>query len=181
MSDRAGPLADRVAVLRLTFDRSFAERPSPESAAEEDFLAIRLGAAAHAIRLSQIDGLVADKPIVGVPSGAGALLGIAGFRGAIVPVYDLQTLLGYPRVETPRWLVMMSGAAVAFAFDAFESHLRVPRDAILSREAGDGPGQFVRQVFTDGDLTRSIVDLPSVVEVIKQLALQNGPQRNDHV
>jgi purine-binding chemotaxis protein CheW len=173
-------LADRAAALRLAFDRSFAERPRPAVAQGEDFLAIGLGAVAHAIRLSEIDGFVAGKPIVRIPSRAAALLGVAGFRGAIVPVYDLRTLLGYAVAETPRWLVIASGAAVAFAFDAFDRHLRVSRDMILSRETGDGSGQFVREVFRDGDLTRSIVHLPSVVDGIKQLALQISRQRNNN-
>jgi purine-binding chemotaxis protein CheW len=173
-------LVERAVSLRLAFDRSFAERPRPAAAPGEDFLAIGLGAVAHAIRLSEIDGFVADKPIVRVPSRADSLLGVAGFRGAIVPVYDLRTLLGYPTVDTPRWLVIASGAAVAFAFDAFDRHLRVLRDTILSREASDLSAQFVREVFRDGDLTRSIVHLPSVVDGIKQLALQISPQGNDN-
>lgn len=175
MSDPAQRLADRAAALRLAFDLSFAERQNPRAQPWEDLLAIGLGGTAHAIRLSEIDGLVADKPIVRVPTHAGALRGVAGFRGAIVPVYDLQTLLGYPMVETPRWLVIASGAALAFAFDAFDCHLRVSRDMILSREASDGSEQFVREVFADRDLTRYIVHLLAVVEAIKKLAGRNGP------
>lgn len=180
MSDSGPALADRAAALRLAFDRSFAERPKPAGAPEEEFLAINLGAVPHAIRLSEIDGFVADKPIVRIPSRAGALLGVAGFRGAIVPVYDLRTLLGYPTAETPRWLVIASGALVALAFDAFDRHLRVAREAILPRAAGNGSSQFVREIFSAGDVIHSIVHLPSVVDAIKKLRLQNGPQGNDN-
>jgi chemotaxis signal transduction protein len=182
MSDLSSPWADRAAKLRLAFDRSFAERPKLEAAAGEDFLAVRLGAAAHAIRLSEISGLVADKRIINVPGRDGALLGIAGFRGAIVPVYGLQMLLGYPMmVGAPRWLVIASGAPVAFALDAFEGHFRVSRDAILSHEAGGGPRDFVREVVSDRRVTRSIVHLPSAIDALKKLALQVAPKRNDNV
>ena len=88
---------ERVAALRAGFDRGFAEPARPDLIVREGLLAIRVGQQAWAIRLSEIAGLFVDKRITPVPGGHAALLGIAGFRGAILPVYDLAIVLGHPR------------------------------------------------------------------------------------
>src|SRR5882757_7001907 len=124
MIETVSRVAQRAQELRRDFDRSFADPPRADTAAQEDLLAIRLGAQGFAMRLSEIAGLFADKKVTRVPSANSALLGIAGFRGAIVPVYDLQTLLGHSDGQTPRWLVIAAAAPVALAFTTFESQLR---------------------------------------------------------
>src|SRR4051812_7736160 len=82
--------------LKRAFDGSFAAAPQRRDADTEDFLAIRLGCDPYALRLREIGGLFADRRISALPSGIVELLGIAGFRGTILPVYDLRMLLGYP-------------------------------------------------------------------------------------
>jgi purine-binding chemotaxis protein CheW len=79
------------------------------------------------VRLDELGGLFVDRPITPLPSPVPQLLGVAGFRGAVVPVYDLAALLGHRRAGSPRWMVLTSGAdAVALAFDSVAGHLRAP-------------------------------------------------------
>jgi len=144
---------DRTAALRAAFDRAFVEPLRLDAPPSEHLLAIRVGTKACALRLSEIAGLFADRRITRVPGGAAALIGLAGFRGALVPVYSLQALLGLGATSaaTPRWLVVAAGrpaAPVALAFEAFEGQLRVALDAIVPAEArsalGGCAGEFVR-------------------------------------
>ena len=86
--------ADRVTELRDAFDRSFAQAPSTEAAAVENLLAIRVGAHPYALRMAEVSGLFADKKVTRLPSPVSELSGIAGLRGAVLPVYDLAMLLG---------------------------------------------------------------------------------------
>jgi purine-binding chemotaxis protein CheW len=86
-------IGERAAAMRLAFDRSFAEPLRPATEAVENLLAIRIGTQAYALRLAEVAGLFADRKVTPVPGGDAALVGIAGFRGAIVPVYGLHTLL----------------------------------------------------------------------------------------
>ena len=106
----------RAAQLRRDFDSSFVNPPPVASEAVQDLLAIRLGTRRFAIRLSEIAGLYADKKITPVPGAAAGMLGIAGFRGSILPVYDLQDLLDLSSGSASRWLVVAAGAPVAFSF-----------------------------------------------------------------
>ena len=168
MTDTPSRLSDRAAELRLAFDHSFAEPPRLEAAPEEDLLGIRLAAQPYAIRLSEITGLHAGNTITRVPSGAPALLGLVGFRGAILPVYGLNILLGYPMAEKPRWLTVASGAPIALALEGFDGHLRVSRDAILQQEGDEPRRLFVREFARAGGIVRPIVHLASVLDAIRK-------------
>jgi purine-binding chemotaxis protein CheW len=160
-------LSNRAAELRLAFDQSFAARPSLDTAPPASFLGIRLAGQPYAIRLSDIAGLFADKAITRIPGPEPALLGLAGFRSAIVPVYGLHAYLGHKATTTCRWLAIASGAPIALAFDGFDGHLRLSRDAILPT-ADDRPGRrFVLEFAQAGEVVRPIVNLPSVLEAIK--------------
>ena len=170
MSDDGLLSSDRVAKLREAFDRSFAEARPPDSPASETLLAIRVGAEPYALRLSQIAGLFADRKITPLPGGAPALLGIAGFRGTIVPVYDLPQLIGHRPEETVRWLAMAAGETVAVAFAVLEGHLRVALDAIVPHEGDVHPRRHVRDFAHTSELVRPIVHLPSVVDAVRRLA-----------
>jgi chemotaxis signal transduction protein len=167
MSNLSSQPITRAEELRLAFDRAFAELPSIDTALKEDLLAIRLGTAAYALRLSEIGGVFADKKITSLPAPNPALLGIASFRGAAMPVYDLHLLLGFPPSATIRWLVTVSIASVALAFESFEGHLRIPRDAIAPQGASDGIRNHVREFVRTASDVRAIIDLASVIATIK--------------
>ena len=168
-------ITQRAAELRAAFDRAFAEPVRPDATPRENFLAIRIGAEACAIHLADIAGLFVDKKITRVPGDAAALLGIAGFRGAIVPVFNLQSLLGQGANGTPRWLVMAAAAPVAFAFDAFEGQLRVTPDAIVPASARAQSRTYARQFVRLENNVRPIIHLPSIVDAMTMRAPDAAP------
>jgi chemotaxis signal transduction protein len=167
MSAPRSGVAGRAAELRLAFDRAFAEPVRLDTALKEDLLAVRVETQAFAIRLSEISGLFADKKITPVPGGHAALRGIAGFRGAIVPVYDLHILFGRSGSSTPRWLVIAAAAPVALAFAAFEGQLRVVREAIVPQPSRADHRGYVREFVGTEAFVGPIMHLPSVLEAIK--------------
>ncbi len=158
-------VVDRAAELRARFDRGFAEPPHPGAVATVDLLAIRLGGAPYALRLGELAGLFADRAVTPLPTEIPALLGVAGFRGAIVPVYDLRRLLGCAATAPPRWLVVTTQLAVGFGFDGLDGHLRIPVDAIAR---GDG-AEHARELARTAEL-RPIVAFASVLAAIARRA-----------
>lgn len=166
MIEAATVLSARATELRTDFDRAFASPVRVDAIAKHDLIAIRVGTEPCAIRLSEITGLFADRQITRVPGGKSALLGIAGFRGAVVPVYGLPALLGQSGAPPPRWLVIAVAAPVALAFDAFEAHLRVPADAILPRQSRGHTHGFAPEFIRSGDLVRPVIHLPSVIDAL---------------
>jgi purine-binding chemotaxis protein CheW len=175
VSAAAPRVAERAAELRRAFDSAFAEPVRRDTAAKEDLLAIRAGQQAYAMRLSEIAGLHAGKRITRVPGGHAALCGIAGFRGALLPVYDLQALLGHSSAETPRWLVIAQGAPVALAFGAFQGHLRASTDEIVPQSARPEMPAYARELLRTHNFIGPILHLPSVLEAIKALGNEAAP------
>lgn len=173
MSEATSGLTGRAEDLRLAFDRAFAEPRRADTTPMESLVGFSLASEPYALRLSEIGGVFVDRKITRVPSVVAALLGFAGFRGAIVPVYDLRVLLGRGASEAPRWLAIASGASVAFAFEVFDGHLRVPREAIMPREGEQQAQRLVREVASTDGLVRPLVHLPSVIETI--LKQRPGP------
>jgi chemotaxis signal transduction protein len=159
--------SERAAALRLAFDRGFAEPLRPGTDLSEALIAIRVGGERYAMRLGEIAGLFADKKVTPVPGGDASLIGIAGFRGAIVPVYGLAALLGQASAQRPRWLVIASAAPVALAFEAFEAQLSVPPDAILPAQSGSKARSCIRDFVRASHFSGPVIHLPSVLDAIK--------------
>jgi chemotaxis signal transduction protein len=160
----------RAAQMRHAFDCGFAAAAVIDRPATEDLLAIRVAGKGYALRLSEIAGLFADRRITPVPGRTVALLGIAGFRGNIIPVYDLSLLLGHPRAEAPRWLVTALSGPFSLAFEVFECHLRTSPGAILPRDGNDAARYWVPAFIDAQDQVRGVVHLPSILNAISNNA-----------
>jgi chemotaxis signal transduction protein len=158
---------DRAFELREAFDRSFARASSTEAAVIESLLGIRVGMARYVLRLADVSGVFADKKITWLPGPVSELRGIAGFRGAVLPVYDLGMLLGCSRAAAPpRWLVVTAAAPIGLAFEGFDGYLSVRSDAIVRDGRAEAIEGHVREV-AQGEVNRPIIHLPSILETIR--------------
>lgn len=162
--------------LRRAFDQGFAAPPaSPEET--EDLLAVDLGGHAFALRVREVAELARCRRLVPLPGAVPGLLGVAGVRGEVVPVYDLAELLGQTRpAEPPGWLAICGGGdVVALGFHAFAGHLRVARSALSAPAAGEAARAAVEQVATVGGRARSIVGVDGLMKIIRGRASSRGP------
>ncbi len=164
-------VADRLDQLRSDFDRSFAEPSRSHDEAYAELLAVRAGGRPYALLLSQASGLFSDRPVTPLPGPQAALLGLAGFGGTIVPVYDLAALLGHPVPERPRWLVLAAGTPqLALAFHHLDGHVRVAATAILAEADGRTGDDLLRGMVPLPGGTRPIIDLPAARAVVHRLS-----------
>jgi len=128
---------DAATRLRAEFDHGFTLPHKSAAPADLDLLLIGVDGHRYALLLSQLLALHADRKLTEAPSPHPALLGLAGLRGAVTPVYDLSRLLGYAAAPSPRWLVQVDAPApFAVAFERFDAHLRLSR-ASFARQSGD--------------------------------------------
>jgi chemotaxis signal transduction protein len=161
----------RIERLRGEFDRSFAEPVRRHDEEHVELLAVRAGGRPYALRLAQTAGLHPDRPVTPLPGPIPALLGLAGFAGTVVPVYDLAALLGHPGGEKPRWLMLASGLPpLGLAFHQLDGHVRVAAGAIVGEEARDGPRGCLRGIVGLDGASRLIVDVPATRALVHALA-----------
>ncbi|GIM93126.1 chemotaxis protein CheW [Paractinoplanes toevensis] len=161
----------RITQLRSDFDRSFAQPLGSHDAGHVELLAIRAGGRPYALRLAQTAGLHPDRPVTPLPGPLPALLGLAGFAGTVIPVYDLAALLGHPISERPRWLVLATGTPpLGFAFHKLDGHVRVSAEAIIGEATGAGRRVVLRGMATLDGTARPIIDVPSARAAVHTLA-----------
>jgi purine-binding chemotaxis protein CheW len=186
--ERAG--IDRIGVdrtadeLRRAFDGAFAQPPVAARERVEDFINIRVGGDAYAIRLREISEVVARRPIVPVPAAAAHLLGVAGIRGSIVPVFALAPLLGYRGEWDAPWLVLVAGSdPIALAFSEFAGYAQLPASAIHTNQT---PGrrreharEYAREIASTGEGARAIVTMPLIVAAVRNRLGHDEPPPSD--
>lgn len=153
----------RLSDLRLAFDAAFTFPPERAPDDCTDLLAVTVAGNRLAVPLEAMSGLVADRAVTRLPAAPPQLLGVAGLRGQLVPVFSLAALVGPAPAGagggTPRWLVLAAGSPVfAVAVDSVDGHLRVPDEAI-ARPAGSGGGSTVVRT---ADGPRPVVDMSAV-------------------
>jgi signal transduction histidine kinase len=130
----------KAAELRSVFDKARALPFSLNGEEQaESLLAIRVSQDAYAVRVNEISGLVTDRKVVPIPSPISELLGVAGVRGALVPVYSLAALLGYgAETGQVRWLALCgTEEPLALAFGGFEGYTQVPLGQLYSADQED--------------------------------------------
>jgi chemotaxis signal transduction protein len=185
-------MANRVADFRHAFDKMFAlPRVSGDEAAWEDFLTIRIGGDAYAIRLREIAGLVKGRRIVACPSDVPEFQGIAGVRGTLVSVYSLPALLGYSiGVEQAPWLLLSAVRAVdateesvGLAFLEFSGFVRALPSQIheaRDREAPSRQSMRSAQFLRVGSEVRTIVAVPRLLRrCLGQAATEDPTQAHE--
>jgi chemotaxis signal transduction protein len=175
----AAVTVDKLAELRAAFDQTYAIPPFIQNMGEtEDLLAIRLAGKPYALRTAEISAFARIPNLVAVPSPSPELRGLAGVRGAVAPIYSLTALFGADREEQLRWCVWCgSEELIGFAFGEFENFVRVSPSQVYAAEREDLTFEHVKSVFRVDEIVRPIVNLSSIVQMMKRRGAKN-PDNN---
>ncbi len=161
-------VANKVLEMRAAFDGVFARPPAADRPLIDNFLLARLGPDSCAIRLADVSALLADRNIVRIESPIPEFLGFAGYRGDVLPVYRLSSLLGHAGSGTGRWLVLTrSPEPVGLLLDEYRGLLQVPRADVVPG-APDSSRPWVSEAVRTEAGILPVVHVASVLEAIKQ-------------
>jgi chemotaxis signal transduction protein len=160
--------------MRAEFDGAFTAPAVRAARAGAQLLGIRVGGDPFALSLADVLAIHVDRKIVPVPSAAPTLLGIASFRGALVPVHDLRLILGYAGRTPTRWLVLVAGETpIGLAFDAFDGQLATVSAAAAAASGGQPVtgaasrrSELTRGLVQAGDTIRPLLDVATVLAVV---------------
>ena len=148
---------------REAFDRSFAEPlRRREDEAALDVLGIRIASDPFALNLADLAGLTPAMPPAPYPATAPGLLGLAGHQGQVLPLYDLQALIGRGPAAAPRWWAITRAAPLALAFEGFDGQWRLSPGDRLQQSDATGTGWAVRC----GGALRPLIELEGVIAAI---------------
>ncbi len=181
--DFGAALAD----LRASFDDAFARPPSSATRDEERLVVLEVAGRRIGVRLAELQGLERTPRVVPLPGAPPRLLGVAGIRGRIVPVYALGALLGgaepaagaeAPAVsETGRWLALVGvEEPLGLAVDAVFGLLDLPRAEVAragEREAGVG-GADARHVVAVARTASGPLPVVSLATVVAEVRGSGG-------
>jgi chemotaxis signal transduction protein len=164
-------LASHLVQLKDEFDRSFALPASFGSVSGQALLALRIGEARLAVPLADIEGVALCPNLVQLPSRAPELLGIAGFRGELIPVFSLAKLIGYSPPPAPvRWLLLCGGERLGLAFSRVDGHYSVAPGALKPVSASETRSPHTSHVAS---LDGAACPVLSVASILRQLAEPN--------
>jgi chemotaxis signal transduction protein len=179
MSPETNAVDPRLGELRRAFDRSFAAPPPCGAAETKSLIVIRVAGETLVLRADDIAGIARRKRLVPLPSRTPELLGLAGIRGALVPVFNLAALLALaPCGGEPGWFALaMREAPIALAFDEFEGQVDVERTCLYDDQTAPAR-PHVRQLVRIGSLVRPVIEVPSILEAIRKNAGLPGQPRS---
>jgi chemotaxis signal transduction protein len=157
-----------VAELRRAFDQTFAVRPPAPSAAHVDLLALRVAGDPCVVFLRDINGILRATRIASVPGAPADVLGLAGVRGTLVPVFALASLLGHTVQEPARWLLICgTDEPLAFAVAAIDGHFQLPESRLhTNAHHADGRPHISQVAETDAGV-RPVINIPHLVAGIR--------------
>jgi purine-binding chemotaxis protein CheW len=169
--------ARQLAALREAFDQAFAA-PPPEAATAEDFLiALRLAETPFALRVAELAGFHPLPWCAPLPAAEPALLGLAGLRGRLVPIYDLSALLGLGAMPREGGWVALVGQdePLGFAFAEFEGPRRVPSDRI--RPLPEPRAPWLPETVQTGAEARGLIRLAALAAELWRRAGHAAPDK----
>lgn len=170
------PDRERLADMQRSFDQSFAGVVVGEAESLERMIMIRVAGALFLMPADHITGLAKAKRIVLLPSRIPELLGLAGVRGALVPVFDLTAVLELQRHgSAAAWLALAGrDSPIAFAFDELSGQVELARASLYADEGGIAR-RHVRLLARIGSSVHPVIDIPSILETIRKHTGLSGP------
>lgn len=116
----------RAEQIRQQFDQAFRLAPTELRQQSRNRLLFHVGSRSLSLPLEQVSEVLRSRTITPLPGSPGELLGLAGLRGTLVPVYRLADLIGIsaPPSAGPLWiLVVPQPQLVGLALEAGSASL----------------------------------------------------------
>lgn len=160
------------------------------------FLVFRIGRRIYALAAESVAEVIRAPAAARVPQAPPALLGVSNFRGAILPLVSLRTLLGLEQVEengASRAIVLDGALPIALAVDAVDALVSVELARIDSQpgKISAEPGERVTGMFSlSGDAgAAKVLDIHALLSEAfasreraqKNAVGQSGVAASEHV
>ena len=135
------------------------------------FLTFRMDERLYALPAEDVSHVIRVPSVARVPRAPLALLGVANFRGSIIPIASLRGLLGVAEAEgfsASRAIVLNRAAPVAIAVDSVDAFVAIPADRLETRpiELAAATGEFLKGAFQADALVAKVLDIQRLLEAV---------------
>ena len=143
----------------------------------KNLVGFRVADVAYAVDIKRVREIIRPLAIVPIPHAPPAVLGVADHRGEVVPILDVRTRFGLPRMDMGRrtkWIVVEAGERlvglvvdqVTAVFGTDESEARgVPEIGVGDADRGIGA------VYSYGGELVFVLDIERLAAVTESLDL----------
>lgn len=169
MMPKSDPFETRAAALRREFDSLFAEAQHEVAVEREGFLCLSVAQQQYAVRLAEVERVLSGKKVALMRATNPALLGVAGVRSTIVPVFDLRVLLGVERSGTSaKWMLLLRSTtgAVGIVFDRFDGYVQAPASGTDDPARGEQGAASASTVLRLESAEIPVLDLQAMIEAL---------------
>jgi purine-binding chemotaxis protein CheW len=167
---------EQASELRRVFDAAFAAAPSEAGDAVEPMLLVNAGGEGLAVAVPQLAGLEKLRSLLALPAPPPHLLGLAGLRGRLLPVFSLASLLGRVGDAAVPWLLLVGQTEpIGLAFAQLDGLVLLPRRAQLRLAVPAAGGHARAQVEIRG-AHRPVIDIQSLCQEIRTKAGLAAPK-----
>jgi chemotaxis signal transduction protein len=160
---------ERLASLKASFDQSFSLERPPVRLRGARLGAISVAGRPFAVRLSELQCIVADRPFAQVPGGGRSSRGLSGIRGRLVAVHSLADLLSLDGSSgEERWLLQCAAdPSVGLSFEEFEGTFDLDLEQVQVANAEEQPSELVRELIHDGRTARPLIGISRILSLIE--------------
>lgn len=161
---------EQLARMRLAFDRDFESVRASAVEETEPYVVVRVGGERVALRVAALSSIEVGARVMPVPLDLPVLMGLAGVRSVLVPVYRLATLIGVATSGETQQVIAVCRAPspVGLALDGLVGQVEAPRSA--RQPAGPAARKHVAELLQTEDGFQPIVDVSSVILELERLA-----------
>ncbi len=155
---------------------SISEAAPAEAGAERWFFGLRLLGARYAFEALLVTEVIRLGPLTRIPAAPGFLRGVFTHRGEVLPVLDINQLVGQPaipvRASTRAAVVHSDPWRIAVIAEGVEGLIAIPDSRLEPPPAkGTGFAEFLSGVCQDERGTIAVIDLPRLVQVARARSL----------
>ena len=155
--------------LRREFDSAFAAPRAVRSSDVDKLVILQVGSLWVACRVVEVTRFESLRSVIPLSGGAPGLIGIAGLRGKVVPVFGLAAILGIGAAEAAPWVAICGEAdPIGLAFDRLDRFVIVRRSDVCAVGDGNRLSSHTTGLVRIGSVSHDVLDLPAILSAIRE-------------
>lgn len=132
-----------------------------------------LGGRKFGVNVAEVREIRGWQPVTELPHGSQFMLGVINLRGLVVPVFDLQAMLGFRPGNTANGVVIViehAGHSAGFLADGVSDIVNVTSEQFNAPPACTGCAEaLLHAMIIQGDDIIGLLDLSAIVPVAQDL------------